>query len=421
MTLEEMRKRVQAIVAKLDEFNGLENYSDENVKEINDLNEEFTSLKNNIETKEKIEAMKNSSNLSVRKVAPQAPVSNVVVKESKLDRTMGFNNFGEFAMAISNKAKGNLDQRFQNTAAYEKFSEDGGVLIPEDFMTEISEKVQGDESLLPRTSNFQISGNHLSLPIDEKEPWNGGITCSWLGEGSTYTESKPVLGSASWRLHKLGALVKATDELLEDAPALESYIKKKAPSAIVHTINDAIIGGNGVAKPNGILNSGFTVTVAKESGQSADTIVFKNIVKMESVHIPSANAIWLAHPKCREQLRQLKDDNGNAIYMNGGAFPNLAVSGYDMLMGKPVLYMMGAMKNLGDEGDLILADLNYYYSIIKTAGVKQSMSTHLLFDRDITSFKFVTRVDGSCPYTSPVTTQYGSYNMSGFVTLADRA
>ena len=421
MNLKEMRERIQAIVAELDKFNGLDNFTNENVEAINALNEEYTGLKNNIEAKEKIEAIKASSVASTRKVVsnPVAPVTEV--KPSKLDNNMGFKSFGEFAKAISNKAKGNLDTRFQNTAAYEKFSEDGGVLIPGDFMSEINEKVKGDESLMPRTSNFSISSNHLSLPIDEKEPWNGGITCSWLGEGATYNESKPVLGLASWRLHKLGALVKATDELLDDASALESYIKSKAPSAIVHKINDAIINGDGVGKPKGILNSGFKVSVAKEAAQTADTIVYKNIVKMEAVHIPSATAVWLAHPQCREQLRQLKDDNGNAIYMNGGAFPNLAVKGFDMLMGKPVIYMMGAMQALGDEGDLILADLSYYYTITKTSSIDQSMSTHLLFDRDITCFKFVTRIDGSCPFNSPVTTQYGSYDMSGFVTLAARA
>ena len=420
MNLEEMRKRIQEIVAKLDGFNAVENYSKEDVEAINELNEEFSNLKNNIETKEKIEAMKAHSAKPQRKVAPVI-TPRVEVTASKLETNMGFQNLGEFSKAVSNKSKGSLDERFKNSYAQEKFSEDGGVLVPTDFMTEISEKVQGDQSLLPRTSMTPVSGNALSLPIDEKEPWNGGIKGYWLGEASTYTQSKPLLGLAHWRLHKLGALVPITDELLEDTTALEAFIKSKAPSALLHKINDAIINGDGVAKPIGLLNCGFKIAVAKESAQTADTIVYKNLVKMEAVHIPSQNSIWLAHPKCREQLRQLKDDNGNAIYMNGGAFPNMAQAGFDYLLGKPIIYMMGAMQNLGDEGDLILCDLSYYNTIVKTQGVKQDISTHLLFDKDVTCFKFVTRIDGSCPYTSPVTTEYGSYDMSGIVTLAVRA
>lgn len=420
MNLEEMRNRVQAIVAKLTEFSSLENFSDEQLTEINALNDEFGGLEKQISAKETLKKMNASAAVSNRVVAPVVPAGQVTVT-NRTDKTMGFDSLGNFAKAVSNKAMGKVDQRFQNEAAYERFSEDGGVLVPTDFMTEIQEKVEGDESLLARSANYKVSGNHLSLPIDETSPWNGGIQSYWTAEGQTINESKPKLGSASWKLHKLASLVKATDELLEDASALESYIKRNAPKSITATINDAIIGGNGVGKPSGILGSGFKVTVAKEAVQTPDTINYKNIVKMEAVHIPSMDSIWIAHPQCREQLRQLKDDNGNAIYMNGGAFPNLAVKGFDMLMGKPVIYMMGATKALGDEGDLILADMNYYYSIVKTEGIKQSISTHLLFDKDMTAFKFITRVDGSCPFTSPVTTQYGDYKMSGFVTLADRA
>ena len=82
--------------------------------------------------------------------------------------------------------------------------------------------------------------------------------------------------------------------------------------------------------------------------------------------------------------------------------------------------MMGAMPALGDSGDLILTDMNYYYSVLKTSGIKQDVSTHLYFDRDITAFKFSMRVDGRCPFKAPVTTQYGNYDMSGFIKLAAR-
>lgn len=419
MNPEEIKKRISEIVAKLDEFNATENYTKEDLDTINALNEEFTNLKGNLEAKEKIEAMKAVASAPVRQTAPKVAAPKVEVTPSKLENNMGFETFGEFAKAIVNKTKGNVDRRFQNTAAYEKFAEDGGLLIPADFMTSINTKVMGDQSLLPMTDSITVSGNALSMPVDEAEPWNGGITTYWVGEGKSITESKGALKLAHWRLHKLAALVKATDELLDDAAALESYIKTKAPSAIMHRINDAIVNGDGSGKPFGILNSGFKIAVAKESGQTADTIVFKNIVKMESRFIPTTTGVWLAHPKCKEQLRQLKDDNGNAIYMNGGAFPSLENAGYDTLMGKRVIYMMGAMPTLGDEGDLILCDLKYYNTIVK-GGINQEISTHLLFDQDQTAFRFIQRIDGACPYTAPVTTQYGSYTMSGFVTIAVR-
>ena len=79
------------------------------------------------------------------------------------------------------------------------------------------------------------------------------------------------------------------------------------------------------------------------------------------------------------------------------------------------------MPALGDAGDIVLADLSYYTAIVKTAGIKQSVSTHLFFDRDIQAYKWTFRVDGSCPYKAPVTTEFGNHQMSAIVTLAERA
>jgi HK97 family phage major capsid protein len=206
---------------------------------------------------------------------------------------------------------------------------------------------------------------------------------------------------------------------MEDATSLESYLKESAPDAIVHAVNNAIISGDGSAKPIGILSSGFKITVAKESGQAADTIVYRNLVKMKSNLL--GQGIWIAHAQCREQLMTLKDDLGNFIYMSGSQFANASVAPFETLLGLPIVYMAGTMPALGDEGDIILANMNYYYSVVKRGGVKSAMSTHLFFDRDITAFKFTLRLDGKCPFKAPVVTQNGNYSMSGFVTIADRA
>lgn len=410
-------------------FDNVDNFSDEQINEINELNGEFKNLAKQADALQATIDIQAQASASTRVAAPVAPVVNQVPAgqgartSNHYDKTMGFKNFGEFAGAVADISKGKIHNNFNNSTAYELAGEDGGVLIPTDFMSDIREKVTSDESLLPRTSNFTTSSNHMSVPTDEKEPWNGGITASWLGEGQQYTASKQELGQANFRLHKLGALVKCTDELLEDASALESYIRRKAPSAIVHKLNDAIIAGDGSAKPSGIINSGFTFEVAKEGGQTADTIVYNNIIKMEARLLPQSagRAVWLAHPQVKEQLRQLQDSNGNLIYMNGGQFANAAAPGFDTLLGKPVVYMMGSMPQLGNSGDLILADLDYYYSVLKTSAITQDVSTHLFFDRDITAFKFTMRVDGKCPFKAPVTTQNGSFDMSGFVKLAERA
>lgn len=426
MNIELMRKRVEEILGKLNEFD-MENLTDENIAEINALNEEFTGLQAKIETAEKIQNMQASATTSQRKTKPQAgavnPAGSVVVNKPNNHSNAGFKSAGEFYMAVKNAASGStqIDKRLR-AEHVEASGEDGGFLIPEDFRSEIKEKVQGDESLMARTDLYSTSSNRLVLPTNETAPWDNtaGVVAYWEGEARKYRESKEEFGMAELKLHKLTALVKATDELLEDAPALGSFIRKKAPQAIIAKLNNAMITGTGAGMPLGWLNSDFKIAVSKEVGQAADTIVYRNLVKMES-RFMGRNGVYVAHHQCKEQLKTLKDDNGNFIYMAGSSFPNVSGVQFDTLMGRPIMYMMGGVQALGDEGDISLVDLDYYMSAIKTTGIQEAVSTHVLFDYDISVFKFNFRAAGHIPFKSPITTEFGAYEMSAFITLEDRA
>jgi HK97 family phage major capsid protein len=425
MNLEAMKARLVEIVAKLDEFNAIENFSDSDVETINNLNSEYETIRKNIEAKEKVEAMKNSANASNRKTTP-APVTKenvrVAAGEDFTARNGGFANAGDFLKAVVASSNGNVDRRFQNTAL-ESSAQDGGFLIPTDFRSAILSKVQGDESLLSRTTQLVTASNNLSLPVDEVAPWDGtGIQAYWENEAAQYTDSKHKFGNVDYKLHKLTAMVKVSDELLSDAAALESYVRAKAPEAMVHKVNTAIVSGDGVGKPLGFLNSGFMVTVAKESAQVAATVNYENISKMYSRMLPMSigKSVWLIHPQIMEQLRLMKFDltatSPVPVYLGP---QGLAGAPYGTLMGRPILPLM-QNPAVGAIGDIAFVDLSYYTTVVKTAGIKSDVSTHLYFDRDLVAFKFSLRIAGSCPFKAPVETKNGAYKMSGLVSLAAR-
>ena len=417
MNLEQMKARLSEIMNKLTEFAAIENFSNEDVESINVLNEEFEGLKKNIEAKEKVLAMTATASASTRKTTPDSTVR----VEVTAPKNGGFSSFGEFLGAVKKAAGGEMDKRFANTMSTGVDSE-GGFLVHPEFMTDVTKRLESDESLLSKTKQFVVSSNNLTLPKDESQPWSGGVQASWLGENAQYTATTPnTLSEVSFKLSKLGALVHITDELISDSVALESYIRGMAPEAIMHKINEAIISGNGIGKPAGILGSTFKIEVAKEVAQVADTIVARNVIKMYSKMLPASRgkATWYVNAGCEEQLRMMKDDNGNFIYLAAGS--QLNNSPYALLLGRPVVPMLGSLPALGEAGDIIFADLSYYYSIIKSGGMKQAVSSHLKFDYDLQSFKFTMRLDGKVPFVTPVTTQFGGYQMSAFVTLADRA
>lgn len=423
-TLAELRARLAEIQASLEITPEETGYTPEQLAQIDDLNAEFETITTQIEAAEKIEAMKAKASASTgRKTTTEASaaVPRVQVGNNLAAKFGGFESAGSWLMAVKTAGQtGERDKRLMNAVAKESVGEDGGFLVPEEISSAILKKMGGDDSLMARTTAIQVGGNNLTLNVDETQPWNGGIQAYWTAEGQTIGESKPVFKQASWRLQKLAALVKATDELLDDATALESYIMASAPNAIVHQVNKAILTGNGVGKPLGIINSPFTVQVAKESGQAADTVLAPNVVKMYTRMFPNsrANAAWYIHPAVEEQLRLLKDGANNYIYLAPGSQMNQTP--YATLLGRPVIPLMGGMPALGDYGDIMFADLSYYYMIRKAAGIKAATSIHLHFDKEITSFRFSLRLDGKCPFQAPVKTEFGDYNMSAFVALEAR-
>ena len=422
MNLEQLRAALAAIIAKLDGFKNLQNFSDEDVTNINALSAEFEKTKKQIEAQEKIEAMTAQAATSTRKVVD---VKAGEVRSNKAPN-QGFKNSGEFFRSVAIASNGGkVDERLIMTNGMsEKVGEDGGYLVPEDSREVIQQKVMGDESLLPMTQQFVTASNNLTLPTDEVAPWDStGIQAYWEGESAQFRESKPKFGELQFRLHKLTSLVRVTEELLEDAPALQSYLNLKAPTAMLHKVNSAIISGTGVGMPLGILNSGFKYEVAKEGAQVADTILFANVNKMLGRILPAsfAKSVWLINPACMDQLRAMQFSPGSStpipVYLPAAG---VSAAPFGTLYGRPIMPMMSGVSALGDAGDIMLCDLSYYYSVVKSTGVKQDISTHVYFDTQEVAFRFSQRIAGQIPYKTPVTTQNGGFEMSAFVSLQTR-
>lgn len=344
----------------------------------------------------------------------------------------GFRNVGDFAMAVKNanaSSGRNIDPRLianaPTTVGTEGTGADGGFAVPPDFRRDIAVKVMGEESLLGRTDMLTSSSNSITIPKDETTPWasSGGIQAYWESEGNQLTQSKPSLEQSTVRLNKLTALVPVTEELLGDAPALSTYLRRKTPEKFDYKVTNAILNGTGAGQPLGILNSGALVTVNAESGQSADTVRAENISNMWSrMYAPCrANAVWLINQDIEPQLDFLKmPDSSNPsvpLYMPPGG---LADSPYGRLKGRPVI-ATEACKTLGDAGDIILVDLKQYLSATKTGGIRQDVSMHLWFDYDTLAFRFIMRVAGQPWWSNAIDPANGSNTRSCFVTLAERA
>lgn len=342
----------------------------------------------------------------------------------------GFRSFGEFAMEVKkgsiqgNTPDARLIQAAQTTNGNEGTGTDGGFAVPPTFRTEIWQKVMGQENLLARCAQLTTGGNSITIPKDETTPWqtSGGIQAYWEAEAAVVTASKPQLEMMNIRLAKLMALVPVSDELLEDAPGLESWLRAKAPEKMAAKVNTAIIRGTGVGQPLGILKAPCLVSVAKETSQPANTVYFANINKMWSrMWAPCRrNAVWLINQDIEPSLDAMAFDPAATskvpVYLPSGG-----VSGepYATLKNRPVV-PIEACSSLSAQGDIILADLTQYWAITKGQDVRQDVSMHLYFDQGLQAFRFTFRVNGQPIWGKTLTPENGSNTRSCFVTLDAR-
>jgi HK97 family phage major capsid protein len=421
--------------------------NEEERKEVTDILNAFDALESEIAQREQLESATNRALASRGENPPQnraeQPPQNAPQNPARADSKksvhvepllkdagkFGFNSLGEFAKCVQ-RAQQNpaaTDARLVRMAASTYGNEgagvDGGFAVPPDFRSAILEKVMAQDSLLARTDQQTTSSNGFSFPKDETTAWqsSGGVQAFWENEAGAISQSKPALQSETVKLVKLSALVPVTDELLEDVPSLAGYLRSKVPEKMDYKISDAILHGTGAGQPLGILNSACTVTVAKESGQAASTVLFGNIVKIWSrTYAPSRRTgVWVINQDVEQQLMTMAfPGTGTAVpvYLPPGG---LSAAPYGSLMGRPVV-VHEAAKDLGTKGDIGFYDFSRYLTALKQGGVRQDISIHLFFDQSITAFRFVLRIGGQPWWSSAITPANGSNTRSCFVTLEDR-
>ena len=393
--------------------------------------------------KTRIEAASNAIDREASLIAEEAQMAHApassgafitVTDNREADPLHGFRTAGEFMQAVyqAEKPGKSLDERLligggRGAAAPGSFAneapgQDGGFLVPPQFSQQIFKLSLGEDSLLPMTDNVEISGNSMAFPKDETTPWGtNGIRAYWQGEAASAVASKPVLGLATLRLKKLMALVPTTDELLDDANALTTYLPEKVALSIRWKTNESILFGAGNGVPVGALSSGATVTVTKESGQATQTLVPQNLAKMIS-RLPSgsfANAVWIVNNDVLPALFTLTLGNYPIYIPTGLPVGGLQVSPYGTLLGRPVFVSQHA-NTFSAQGDILLVDLKYYQTITKAGGMQTATSMHLYFDADLTAFRTTFRMDGQSKLNSPITPAKGSATMSPFIQLGAR-
>ena len=440
VTLDELRGKVSEIKGEIEAIIAIadkedRDIDDEEFDKIEARKTEMETLTRQIQARETAESVRAIATAGTgRKTAPGDKGESFKSYPSPRDPKAGFKNFGEFALTVKRGSGHGADQEamqrlYNATSTFggENAGADGGFAVPPEFRTAISVKINGPDSLLAMTDKLVTSSNSITIPKDETTPWqtSGGIQAYWENEGVSIPPSKPLLDQSTIRLNKLTALVPVSDELLDDAAGIDSYLRAKAPQKMIAKLNTAIISGTGVGQPSGIINSASQITVAAKTGQGAGTVIFPNIVDMWASLYGQwrRNAVWLINQDVEPLLSYMAFQSAGTptgtipVYLPGNTIAN---QGYDTLKGRPVI-PVEACSILGSVGDIILVDLSQYMTATKGQDIKTDVSIHLYFDQDLTAFRFIMRVAGQPWWTTSIIPQNpkdGNTKRSWAVTLS---
>lgn len=354
----------------------------------------------------------------------------VDVVEDESDRAARLNPFksgGEFLLAVRTAAIAPhmLDKRLlglrenadgtKATGLNEAIPSQGGFLVPPAVATGLKELMYKTGSLLNLFRGDPVTGNGMAYNIvDETSRADGsrygGVQGYWLAEGGTKTSSKPKFRQLELKLKKVAALCYATDEILEDATALESWLMRNVPNELRFKVEDAFINGDGVGKPYGILSGAALKSATRVNASAITSACVGNMWAARWAGYD--DYVWIGNQTIFPQLLGMTIGN-QPVWLSGNSIAGN--QGQATLLGAPY-FDVEYLPTLGTLGDLLLVSPSAY-QVIEKGGIQSASSIHVAFTTDETAFRFVYRIDGAPTWTSTLTGKDGG-TYSPYVVLA---
>lgn len=243
---------------------------------------------------------------------------------------------------------------------------EGGYTVPESWARTLIAKLT-DYVTMRQICDVITTSETQNLPLVAD---NGAA--GWLDEAATYPESDIAFGNLQLGAHKLGRIMKVSEELLQDTGyPLEQEIARIFGLTFGLAEEAAFVTGDGTGKPTGILVS---ADVGKTAA-GASAITYDEAVDLvHSVReVYRMNANWLMKDSTAAMLRKLKSAEGVPLWQ-----PSLQVGQPDQFLGYAVRtteampavatgvksIAFGDFRNyrIGDRGGIFMQRLNEKYA-----------------------------------------------------------
>jgi HK97 family phage major capsid protein len=230
--------------------------------------------------------------------------------------------------------------------------------------------------------------NVISTASDRNIPIETGTgTATWTAEEAAYSESDAAFVTAVLQAHKLGTIIKVSEELLQDSSFdLQSYLASNFADRFGTAEETAIVTGNGTAKPTGLtVGASAGVTAASATAIATDELIDLYHALARPYR---AGASWIMNDSTAKLIRKLKDADGQYIWQ-----PGLQLGMPDVLLGNRVVSSVAMPTAATGNVSVLFGDLKYYTMAERTGRVFQRLNELYAANGQV-GFRMFERLDG---------------------------
>lgn len=299
---------------------------------------------------------------------------------------------------------------------------DGGVFLQGETVADLMTNGFNNSEILPRMAKRTLTATQFIeiIGIDEKSRKDGsrggGIRVYTDKELGTIDASKTQLNKIRIEPKKLTGLFYASEEFSRNTTFMGQEVRQLFGQEFAFKCQNIGIRGTGAGEGLGALNSNCLVTVAKETGQKAGTILTTNLSKMWA-RFSGKSPAWFINRDCGPELDQL------SIIAGTGAleprFVTYDAQGIMRIKGAPVVEIEQC-ESVGTVGDIMLADWSQVVAADQ-GDINEAMSIHVNFIYGQNTWRFTYYFDCQPRWTSAVVPFKGTNSVSPLVVLATRA
>ena len=230
---------------------------------------------------------------------------------------------------------------------------EGGYLVPDEFERTLIEALQEENMFRQIAKIIRTENGDRKIPVVASHG-----SASWIDEEGVYAESDDVFTQVTIGAHKLGTMIKVSEELLNDSVFdLESYITREFARRIGSKEEEAFFSGDGAGKPLGILadagGAQLGATAASATAITGDELI-DLFFALRSPY--RKNAIWVMNDATVKNVRKLKDSTGQYLWQVG-----LRAGDPDLLLGNPVRTSACMPTPEAGAKTIAFGDFSYYW------------------------------------------------------------